>query len=300
MNQPVFPTLRLGPLTTKIGSGITPTGGESSYVPKGVPLIRSQNVVDGWLDLQGVAKITHEQHESMSNSTVRPSDVLLNITGASIGRTCVVPEDLPEANVNQHVCIIRCGPDLLPSYLFQYLSSDQGQRQIDLCQAGGNRQGLNYQQIAGFHVPLPAISEQMALTLVLGSWDRGIRQLTDLMAAKLRFNQGLMQQLLTGKRRFNGLSSIRSPEPVHSDAGAESLVSLEIEFGLTGKSFREGIPDLGQSPHGWTQHALKDVLNVVERPAEICDDDSYQLVTARRYRGGIVPRERLRGDQIKG
>ena len=77
------------------------------------------------------------------------------------------------------------------------------------------------------------------------------------------------------------------------------MVSLEIEFGLTGKSFQEGIPAVGQSPDGWTQHALKDVLNVVERPAEICDEESYQLVTAKRYRGGIVPRERLRGDQIK-
>jgi type I restriction enzyme S subunit len=165
-------------------------------------LIRSQNVVDGWLDLSGVAKVSREQHASMSNSIVRPLDVLLNITGASIGRTCVVPNYIYEANVNQHVCIIRCGEQLVPQFLFHYLSSDCGQKQIDLCQAGGNRQGLNYQQIAGFHIPLPPLPEQKAIAAVLSTWDRGIRQLSDLIAAKLRFKQGLMQQLLTGKRRF--------------------------------------------------------------------------------------------------
>ena len=299
MNKTDFPLSRLGSLTAKIGSGITPTGGESSYVSEGVALIRSQNVVDGWLDLRGVARITHEQHESMSNSVVRPSDVLLNITGASIGRTCIVPDDLPEANVSQHVCIIRCGPDLSPSYLFQYLSSDQGQRQIDLCQAGGNRQGLNYQQIAGFHVPLPQLPEQKAIASVLSSWDRGIRQLTDLIAAKLRFKQGLMQQLLTGNRRIPAgtISGLR--ELPLCDTADDSIVSHEVEFGITGKSFKEGIPSISSCPLGWTQHQFRDVLNVVERPAEIGDDDTYQLVTAKRYRGGIVPREQLRGDQIK-
>lgn len=216
MKQSTFPLLRLGPLTIKIGSGVTPTGGESSYVSDGIPLIRSQNVVDGWLDLRSVARISAEQHASMSNSIVRPLDVLLNITGASIGRTCVVPNDIEEANVNQHVCIIRCGEQLLPQFLFQYLSSDSGQKQIALCQAGGNRQGLNYQQIAGFQIPLPVCTEQQAICRILMTWDRGIRQLSDLIAAKLRFKQGLMQQLLTGKRRFPEFTDAWTVVPIGS------------------------------------------------------------------------------------
>jgi type I restriction enzyme S subunit len=88
--------------------------------------------------------------------------------------------------------------------LYQYLASDQGQRQIDLCQAGGNRQGLNYQQIGGFQIPLPPIEEQQAIATVLSIWDRGINLLADLIDVKCRLKQGLMQQLLTGKRRFKG------------------------------------------------------------------------------------------------
>ena len=199
-----FPTARLGPLTVKIGSGVTPKGGDSTYVRYGIPLIRSQNVIRDTLDLTDVARITSEQHREMANSVVLPGDVLLNITGASIGRTCVVPYSAQEANVNQHVCIIRCGEQLRPDFLFHYLSSVYGQKQIDQCQAGGNRQGLNYQQIAGFSVPLPPLSEQKSIAAVLSAWDRAISQTAALIAAKERLKQGLMYQLLTGQRRLRG------------------------------------------------------------------------------------------------
>jgi type I restriction enzyme S subunit len=193
---------RLSAFTQKIGSGVTPKGGSSVYVSGGIPFIRSQNVADDRLDLSDVAFIDPETHSEMTSSHVRSHDVLLNITGASIGRSCVVPPDFVEGNVNQHVCIIRPIECLDPYFLQFYLSSDLGQKQIDLCQAGGNRQGLNYDQIGRFKIPLPPLSLQHAIVRVLSTWDRGIRQLSDLIAAKLRFKQGLMQQLLTGKRRF--------------------------------------------------------------------------------------------------
>lgn len=64
-------------------------------------------------------------------------------------------------------------------------------------------------------------------------------------------------------------------------------------------SIQAGIPTLGETPRGWTRYRLGDLLHKVERPAKLVDTQAYQLVTAKRNRGGIVAREVLRGDQIR-
>ena len=93
-------------VTVKIGSGKTPSGGENAYVDAGIPLIRSQNVNDNKVDFEDIVYIDESTDKLMMNSRVFANDVLLNITGASIGRSAVY-KGLDEANVNQHVCIIR-------------------------------------------------------------------------------------------------------------------------------------------------------------------------------------------------
>ena len=198
---------RLGELLDKIGSGITPKGGRESYLPAGIPLIRSQNVLWGKLSLDDVAYIGAAQHRRMSGSCVRPHDVLLNVTGASIGRACIAPESLGEANVNQHVCILRPKAALHAKFLLMHLTSEYGQRQIDLFQAGGNRQGLNYDQIRTFEVSLPLLPEQRKIAHILGMWDEALEKLDALIAAKERRKQALMQQLLPGKLRLRGFKS---------------------------------------------------------------------------------------------
>jgi type I restriction enzyme S subunit len=98
---------RVGEFASKIGSGSTPSGGERSYVPNGIPFIRSQNVTNNELNLDGIKFINESLNSKMSGTIVKKGDLLLNITGASIGRSCVVPNSFEVGNVNQHVCIIR-------------------------------------------------------------------------------------------------------------------------------------------------------------------------------------------------
>ena len=131
--------IKLGQVAIKIGSGKTPKGGEAVYKKKGIPFIRSQNVLENKLDLTNLTYISEEIHNEMKSTKVIPNDVLLNITGASIGRCCIVPEDFGEGNLNQHVCIIRTNESLHRKYLVYILSSDIGQNQINILQAGGNR-----------------------------------------------------------------------------------------------------------------------------------------------------------------
>ena len=155
---------RLGYLATKFGSGITPRGGATIYQESGVPFLRSQNVHFGGIRMRYVARIAPTLHKDLAGSHVQPGDVLLNITGASIGRVCAVPADLAEANVNQHVCIIRPKQEHVHSrILAAYLSTPMMQRQIQTEQSGASREGLTLQSIRTFKVVLPLLSEQAVI-----------------------------------------------------------------------------------------------------------------------------------------
>ncbi|MBX4887991.1 hypothetical protein HJA90_31375 [Rhizobium bangladeshense] len=81
---------------------------------------------------------------------------------------------------------------------------------------------------------------------------------------------------------------------------SEALEEIEAENpSAYPPSIQAGIPKLGDRPKGWTRCRLGDLLHKVERPAKLVDSETYQLVTAKRNRGGIVAREILRGDQIR-
>lgn len=196
----------LGPLTRKVGSGITPKGGSKNYKESGRPFIRSQNVGWGHLILDDVAHIDEETHASFDGTEIEPDDVLINISGASIGRCAVADERIVGGNVNQHVCIIRTDRETLqPFFLSQYLLSESGQAQIDQCQAGGNRQGLNFGQIRSFTMPLaPLESEQHRIAACLTALDDQIAAQARKLAALKRHKKGLMQQLFPSQEPTTG------------------------------------------------------------------------------------------------
>ena len=197
-------------MTQKIGSGITPKGGETVYKTTGRAFIRSQNIGWGKLLLDDVAFIDDDTHFTFQSTEILLNDVFLNITGASIGRCSYANEIIKGGNVNQHVCIIRTHQDVLyPIYLTYILLSRIGQKQIDSFQTGGNRQGLNFGQIKSFKIPLPAnLNEQKAIADALSDVDALIANLEELIAKKKAIKQGAMQQLLTpphkGGKRLEG------------------------------------------------------------------------------------------------
>lgn len=187
----------LGDKTNKVGSGITPRGGDKNYKTTGRPFVRSQNIGWGYLILKNVAYIDENVHESFSATEIKKDDVLLNITGASIGRSAIADKAIIGGNVNQHVCIIRVKPEKLTSYfLNQFILSSNGQKQIDSFQAGGNREGLNFVQIRSFLIPLPPqIEEQKKIADCLLSIDEVIAVQNETIEALTSHKKGLMQQL---------------------------------------------------------------------------------------------------------
>jgi type I restriction enzyme S subunit len=197
----------IGDKALKVGSGITPTGGDKVYKREGRPFLRSQNVGWGNLLLDDIAFIDEATHETFKSTEISADDVFLNITGASIGRSALADRRVERGNVNQHVCIIRAEKEKLhPSFLNYFLLSSGGQRQIDSFQTGGNRQGLNFAQIRSFGLPLPPIGEQRAIATALSDVDALLAKIDQLIAKKRDLKQAAMQQLLTGQTRLPGLS----------------------------------------------------------------------------------------------
>ena len=155
---------RLKYVVGKIGSGKTPKGGAERYVAEGVMLIRSQNVHFGKLYLGDVAYIDTDTDAEMAGSRVGEGDVLLNITGASLGRNCVARLGGIDANVNQHVCVLRPDQQQAESEFLAYsIESRSLQHQIFNNENGVSRDALNFEQIGDLVFPRPAISEQQAI-----------------------------------------------------------------------------------------------------------------------------------------
>jgi len=149
--------VRLGAISTKIGSGFTPRGGESSYLPEGTPLIRSQNVYDDLFIDEGLAFLSEEHAADLASVTVQSRDILLNITGASVARCCMAPESFLPARVNQHVMIIRIDPDKVdPLFVHKAINSDERKRQLlSYAQKGATREALTKEMVADFEITLP-------------------------------------------------------------------------------------------------------------------------------------------------
>jgi type I restriction enzyme M protein len=160
--KPEWPMVELGEKLTFVSSGSTPKGGKETYISEGVLFIRSQNILFGKHDFSDAAFISIETHDEMSRSQVKFGDVFLNITGASIGRSAWMDMEV-SANVNQHVAILRVGPELNNVFLSTYLNSDSGQLQINSFQAGASREALNYTQIRQLKIPLPPLATQQSI-----------------------------------------------------------------------------------------------------------------------------------------
>jgi type I restriction enzyme S subunit len=197
-------TSKLGFYATKIGSGSTPRGGSEVYVDSGVPFIRSQNVHFEGLRLDDISFIDYYVHKSMKGSTVLKNNVLLNITGGSIGRCCVVDIDI-EMNVNQHVSIIRTTPQLINYFLNYILSCDLGQSQVRYNLTGGNREGLTIEGIRDIQITIPPLYEQEEIVSYLDEQTQLIDKTISVEERRIdtlkEYRQSLISEVVTGKRK---------------------------------------------------------------------------------------------------
>ncbi|MCZ7392151.1 MAG: restriction endonuclease subunit S [Candidatus Methanoperedens sp.] len=159
---------KIGNVAEHVSSGSTPKGGQEVYQDNGILFIRSQNVHMNKLILEDIAFISEEIHNAMKRTWVKNGDVLINITGASIGRVTWFSGEDNSANVNQHVCIIRPEKNSIQTEFLSYqISMPHYQKNIIAKQSGATRQAFNYSQIKDFDIIVPPIPLQQKFARIV-------------------------------------------------------------------------------------------------------------------------------------
>ena len=224
---------KLGEITSKIGSGATPKGGRDSYLGGNIALIRSQNVLDFSFSKLGLAYINEVQAEKLSNVEVYEKDVLLNITGDSVARVCIVPNNVLPARVNQHVAIIRGNDKVDYRYLLYYLQYIKPQL-LSLSQGGATRNALTKKMIEELEVKMPSKGIQKEIVSILYALESKIE-------LNRRINDNLEQQTQAlFKSWFVDFEPFRGGKFVDSE--------------------------LGMIPEGWNIQPISSIFNFQEGP----------------------------------
>lgn len=197
--------VKLQECTTKIGSGATPLGGSTVYTEHGIAFIRSQNVYNSYFQMEGLAYIKDHHAQKLNYVTVQKKDILLNITGDSVARCCIVPNVILPARVSQHVAIIRTIPEKLnPNYLQYYLvSSAMQDYMLALANTGSTRSALTKETIEKFIIPLPPLPIQRKIAAVLSAYDELIENNRQRIAILEKMAEELYQEWFV-RLRFPG------------------------------------------------------------------------------------------------
>lgn len=266
---------RIGDVCSKTGSGSTPRGGRNAYKASGIPFLRSQNIYDDGLRLNDVAFIDEATHARMSGTVVKPRDLLLNITGGSMGRCCLIPEHFDEANLSQHVAIIRLAVPQMAAFLHCLILSPYFQGFIFDEQTGAGRGGLPKNRMDRIVVALPPLAEQhrivakvnelMALCDKLqAAHDVREQQRDHLVAASLHrmtANEGdgfHLKHLRSLSTRHEHIKQLR-----------QTILNLAVRGKLVAQDSKEGTASLSQSlaekppldlPPSWSYSRLANLL----------------------------------------
>ena len=239
--------MKLGVGTTKIGSGATPRGGAKIYQTSGVALIRSQNVYNEGFRIEGLAFISDEEADRLDHVAVRPDDVLLNITGDSVARSCTVSPDVLPARVNQHVAIVRADPSRLsPSFLRYFMVAPTTQHLLlSLAGSGGTRNALTKAMIERLDIPDVDLDTQRSIGGTL-------KVLDDKIELNRRMNRTLEE---TARAIFK--SWFVDFNPVRGTAAVPDEVR---------RLFPDRLVDspIGPIPEGWTTGTLADIVDVID------------------------------------
>lgn len=247
-------------ICSKIGSGSTPRG--SNYATSGIPFFRSQNVYNDGIELTDIKYISEETHKSMISTEVLANDVLLNITGGSLGRCAVVPSDFLKGNVSQHVCILR-PIKILPQYIHCFILSAHFSRFMKV--TGSGREGLPKYSLEKMLIPIPPIKEQKRITNRIEEWmnkviaiENGVLSLQEKLE---RIKSLILEMAITGKL-----------VPQNPDDEPASILLQKVNPNASVSTDTSHYQHL---PQGWCACRLEDIVDYEQPQRFIVESTSY-------------------------
>lgn len=247
-------------LCIKIGSGSTPRGGSEVYKKEGISLIRSQNILDFAFSYDGLAFIDEEQAKKLNNVEIEEEDVLINITGDSVARVCMVPSVTLPARVNQHVAILRVNKKILnPYYLKYYLLNPNFKKHLLLlANSGGTRNALTKLSLESLEILHPSYEEQVAIGQVLSSLD----EKRELLEEENKTLETLAQTIFT---------------------------EWFVNFNFPGATGEMEDSDIGQIPKGWRVGKLGEITTVKSgfafKSNDFVDESNFKALKIKDLKG---------------
>ena len=287
---------KISEVTTKVGSGSTPRGGESVYQDLGVPLIRSMNVHSSGFKSDGLALIDADEAKKLDHVIVQPSDVLLNITGASIGRVTTAPTALAGARVNQHVCIIRPRAELSSSFLSYFLASPREQTRVMNVQVGATRQALTKAMILDWDVPVPPFHEQQEIVAEI---EKQFSRLDEAVASLKRYKAAVLKAAVEGKLTEEWRKAHPDVEPA-SKLLEGILAERRAKWNGRGKYKEPSAPEisaLSSLPKNWVWATVEQLSRLVQYGSSAKTHEEAIGVPVLRM--GNIEDGRLRFDSLK-
>ena len=235
-------------ICSKIGSGSTPRG--SNYSSKGIPFFRSQNIYNGGLVYEDIKFISEEVHQTMIGTEVLPNDLLLNITGGSLGRCAIVPENFQRGNVSQHVCIMR--PIFVVSeYFHAFVLSSIFSKSMKI--TGSGREGLPKYNLERMFFPLPPLSEQHRIVSEIENWFALIDQIEkgklDLQKVIKKAKNKILDLAIHGKL---------VPQNPNDEPASKLLKRINPKAEITCDNGHSG-----KLPQGWVWTTLGKLYNII-------------------------------------
>ena len=189
-------------VTERITKGESPGWQGFSYVDDGLLFIRSENVLWGQLNQSSATRIPLAFHNKLTRSQLRGGDVLINLVGASIGRSALVPDDLGEANVNQAVAVITPKQELDSRFLMLFLISPVAQRILHGGKVETARPNISLTDLRNLRVPVPSLDQQHGIVAYLDGLQAQVDELTALQDATQAELDALLPSVLD--RAFRG------------------------------------------------------------------------------------------------
>lgn len=235
-------SIKLKEICSKIGSGTTPRGGEKSYKEDGIPLIRSLNIYDLDFEYKNLALIDEFQARELENVIVEPGDILINITGASVGRCTIPPKELLPARVNQHVSIIRVKSEIADPYfvLYYLVNPNTKNKLLGFASAGATREALTKSMLEDLDIDLPSIYTQKGIAHVLKAFDDRIKANRKINKTLEEIARAIFKHWFTDFEFPN-----ENGEPYKSSGGEMSDSPL------------------GPIPKGWRVGSISDIANIL-------------------------------------
>ena len=235
----------VGEICSKIGSGSTPKG--SNYSKTGIPFFRSQNVYNTGIVLSDIKYISDEVHQSMIGTEVVANDLLLNITGGSLGRCAIVPDNFSKGNVSQHVCILR-SILIRPKYLHAFILSSFFAKSMKI--TGSGREGLPKYNLEKMFLPLPPLNEQ---DKIIGEVDKFFEFVDTLESGE----DNLIKQIAKTRSKILDLAIHGKlvPQDPNDEPASEQLKRINPKAEIICDN-----PQYGKLPKGWCKTTLGNTI----------------------------------------